>query len=290
MKTLLIYFLLTLFTIGLKAQVGIGIVTPNSSAQLDVTSTSKGLLPPRMTAVHRNSIATPVAGLMIWCSNCGSSGEMEVFNGTSWTNMIGGSAAAANDPPITDLDGNVYHSVTIGTQVWMVENLKTTKFRNGDPIPYWTNVVSDGYCWYNDDIANKELYGAIYQYNTTRDLRNICPVGWHLPSLAEWTTLSNYLGGADIAGGKLKEAGTTHWLSPNTGATNESGFKALPGGVRDCGNSYIQMGSVCRLWTSEITDLGRVPDAGLSTDNTAISLGIYRGFDCNAFYVRCIKD
>lgn len=189
---------------------------------------------------------------------------------------------------VVDIDGNIYHTLLIETQVWMVENLKTTKFRNGDPIPYWNNSTSRGYCWYNNDSIYKSTYGAIYNYYTSADSRSICPPGWHIPSVEDWTTLINYLGGDSVAGGKLKEVGTMHWHSPNTGATNIVGFTALPGGARDCGNNFINMGSGCRFWTSFEVTGGWVVDIGIQSNSANVSFS--SGFDCNAFYVRCIKD
>lgn len=140
---------------------------------------------------------------------------------------------------VKDADGNTYNTVTIGNQTWMKENLKTTKYINGDPIPNvvdgteWINLITGAYCWYNNDAESYENpYGKLYNCYAIMDNRKICPVGWHIPTLYEWNTLLNYLGGPNVAGGKLKEAGTMHWLSPNTGATNVSGFTALPGGRR----------------------------------------------------------
>lgn len=139
-------------------------------------------------------------------------------------------------PTVTDYDGNVYQTVLIGDQCWMMENLKVTHYRNGDPIPHvtdgvtWGNLTSGAYCNYNNDEGNVATYGRLYNWYAVDDSRNIAPAGWHVPSDAEWQTLVDYLGGDAVAGGKMKEAGTTHWASPNTGATNESGFTALPGG------------------------------------------------------------
>ena len=139
---------------------------------------------------------------------------------------------------IKDADGNVYTSVTIGTQVWMVENLKTTKFNDGNQITNstdnnaWYSLTNSLYCWYNNDIANKNPYGALYNYAAVASGK-LCPTGWHVPSDTEINTLVSFLGGASVAGGKLKESGTTHWQSPNTSATNEYGFTALPVGKRE---------------------------------------------------------
>ncbi|OFY64903.1 MAG: hypothetical protein A2V64_13505 [Bacteroidetes bacterium RBG_13_43_22] len=158
---------------------------------------------------------------------------------------------------VTDYDGNIYNTVQIGTQLWMHENLKVTHYRNGDVIAYvtdptaWSNLTSGAYCWYNNDEATyKANYGALYNYYATVDNRNLCPVGWHVPTDAEWTTLTSYLGGESTSGGKLKETGTTHWDSPNTGATNVSGFTALPGGCRSIAGGFVVMGSKAYIWSS----------------------------------------
>jgi uncharacterized protein (TIGR02145 family) len=122
----------------------------------------------------------------------------------------------------------------------MVENLKTTRYRNGDQIPNvtgnasWAALTTGAYCWYNNDaLTYKETYGALYNWHAVSDSRKIAPTGWHVPTDAEWTILTDFLGDENIAGGKLKETGTVHWLTPNTGATNSTGFTALPGGYRD---------------------------------------------------------
>jgi uncharacterized protein (TIGR02145 family) len=143
---------------------------------------------------------------------------------------------------ITDFDGNVYQTVKIGTQVWMKENLRTTKYRYGFAIPNltnltdWASATSGAYCWYDNNITNKNIYGALYNWYAA-STGNLCPIGWHVPTDAEWTTLITFLGGETVAGGKLKEAGITHWASPNTGATNKSGFTALPGACRFAGTA-----------------------------------------------------
>lgn len=136
---------------------------------------------------------------------------------------------------VLDTDGNIYHTVVIGNQVWIVENLKTTRYNDGTSIPLvtgnteWINLTTPGYCWYDNDITNKETYGALYNWYAVQT-NKICPAGWHVPSDSEWTALTDFLGGESTAGGKLKEAGTMHWDSPNTGATDESGLTLLPGG------------------------------------------------------------
>jgi uncharacterized protein (TIGR02145 family) len=157
---------------------------------------------------------------------------------------------------VSDIDGNVYKIVTIGSQTWMAENLKTTKLYDGMSIPnktivsFWPNFTTFAYCWYdNDTIVNKNVYGALYNWYTVLTGK-LCPQGWHIPSEEEWTTLSTYLGGLNSAGGKLKEIGTTHWNSPNSDATNETGFTALPGGLIYNGGSFTQIGYEAIWWSS----------------------------------------
>jgi uncharacterized protein (TIGR02145 family) len=156
---------------------------------------------------------------------------------------------------VKDIDGNVYKTVTIGKQVWMMENLKTTKYNDGKTIPLvtdntaWTDLTASEYCWYNNDIANKKVYGALYNWYTV-NTNKLCPRGWHVPTDAEWTTLTTYLGGEGVAGGKLKETGTTHWKRPNTMATNSSGFTALSGGGRYEDGKFYDLGSKGYWWSS----------------------------------------
>ena len=145
-------------------------------------------------------------------------------------------------PPltVTDIDGNIYQTVTIGKQVWMKENLKTTKYRDGTDVPnvieksLWDNLTTPAFCWYNNEIANKTTYGALYNWYTI-NTGKICPDGWHVPTNVEFTTLATFLGGEDFAGIKLKEEGNIHWEKYyyyDVISTNESGFTGLPGGER----------------------------------------------------------
>ncbi len=195
----------------------------------------------------------------------------------------------------TDFDGNNYTTVTIGTQVWMVENLKTTHYRNGDPIPNvtgnaaWAGLTTGAYCSYNNLPANFNIYGALYNWFTVADTRNMTPAGWHVPTDAEYTTLTSYLGGETVAGGKMKETGTTHWSSPNTGATNQSGFTALPGGYRSYNDgTFYYVGSYGNLWSS----------SALGATNAWFRYVDYdfaycdRNFSDKAFgvSVRCVRD
>jgi uncharacterized protein (TIGR02145 family) len=196
---------------------------------------------------------------------------------------------------VGDVDGNVYNTVIIGTQTWMAENLKTTKYNDGTSISLvtdgtaWSNLSTPGFSWYNNDAAtNKDLYGALYNWYSVITGK-LCPAGWHVPTDAEWTTLTTWLGGETIAGGKLKETGTTHWTTPNTGATNESGFTALPGGYRTSSGPFGNIGITGNWWSSTEE----------SPPNSAWFRNMYNNFSVvtrgstlkwNGMSVRCIKD
>lgn len=195
---------------------------------------------------------------------------------------------------VTDIDGNVYNTVTIGTQIWMVENLKVTKYNNGTAIPLitdgaaWTSLTTPGYCWYNNDYTTYgSVYGALYNWHTV-NTGNLCPIGWHVPTDAEWTTLTDYLGGLSIAGGKLKETGTSHWAIPNTGATNESGFTALPGGWRGYDGSFHDI-TYTGYWWSSTQNGSSAWERELYQGNATVSRnGSNSKFV--GFSVRCKKD
>ncbi|NOU19668.1 MAG: hypothetical protein HOO91_19090 [Bacteroidales bacterium] len=150
---------------------------------------------------------------------------------------------------VTDIDGNVYHTVKIGSQVWMVENLRVTKYNDGSSIPNvtdnsWLSLTTGAYCWYNNDQTFMNPYGAMYNWYAV-NTGKLAPIGWHVPTLAEWNTLSSYVGGAC---GALKEIGLTHWFSPNGDATNGTGFTAVPSGSRV--NVFVNMGYFSQWWSA----------------------------------------
>ena len=167
-----------------------------------------------------------------------------------------------------DIDGNVYKTIKIGDQWWMAENLKVTHYRNGDVIHHetdnrkWGYLTTGAYGYYNNNSSNAAVYGALYNWYAVNDSRNIAPAGWHVPTDKDWKQLEINLGmsqaEADVKGtrgtnegGKLKEAGTSHWYSPNTGATNESGFCARPGGYRfDYNNYFADKGFEAYFWSA----------------------------------------
>ena len=195
---------------------------------------------------------------------------------------------------ITDKDGNVYTSVTIGNQVWMVENLKTTKYNDGTDIPLvtdnaeWKNLTTPGYCWYDNDASTyKSTYGALYNWYAV-NTNKLCPTGWRVPTSAEWTILTDYMGGLDVAGGRLKETGLTHWIDPNTGATNEYGFNALPAGARDLNGLFGGIGSFGNWWSSLETEPTYAAGRGLHYFDGVV--GEYGYPKISGISVRCVKD
>ena len=198
---------------------------------------------------------------------------------------------------VTDVDGNVYNTITIGTQVWMKENLKVTKYRNKDTIkttkPATLDITAEGspkYQWaFDGNESNVATYGCLYTWNALNDSRLLCPTGWHVPNDAEWTILETELGGSAIAAGKLKEAGTTHWDSPNTGADNSSGFTALPGGIRYLDGYFGLSGSSGFWWSSTTVSSTNAWRWAMYSDNSILDRDP-DGFKGMGFSVRCIKD
>jgi len=196
---------------------------------------------------------------------------------------------------VKDADGNVYHTLTIGTQTWMVENLKTTKYRNGNPIPQvadsaqWIVLTTGAFCYYDNTSTIGDTYGLLYNWFAVNDPRNIAPKGWHVATSDEWNTLNAFLGGEMVSGGKLKETGSTHWNSPYTSAKDEVGFKALPGGGRTNLGNFQNLGKQGLWWTSTENNAADAWPRGLSSDFAMLFMSF--SLDKNSgFTVRCIKD
>jgi uncharacterized protein (TIGR02145 family) len=198
--------------------------------------------------------------------------------------------------PLTDIDGNSYNTVKIGTQVWMTKNLKTTKYSDNTKIlnvtdnATWIALSEPAYCWYkNDEATNNPRYGALYNWFAV-NTGKLCPTGWHVPSEAEWIILTDYIGGESIASGQLKEEGTIDWTSPNMGANNYFGFTALPGGYRTGLNtgSFRTKKYYGWWWASTESDLNRARGRLMTYDASEINPGA--GLKTNGYSVRCIKD
>jgi uncharacterized protein (TIGR02145 family) len=280
MKALIILSISFFVMVFAKGQnVGIGTNAPTSSAALDVTSTTKGFLPPRMTIIQRNAILSPVAGLMIWCIDYN---RLHVYDGTTWQELAW--VIPAN-----------LQSVIIGTQIWSLNNLDVVTYRNGDSIPKvsdpteWSNLTTGAYCYYNNDSASyASVYGKLYNWYAVTDPRGLVPAGWHIPTDIEWTTLTTFLGGESIAGEKLKEAGLLHWVTPNS-ANNSSGFTALPGGGRSSTGSINSLIGERGYWWSA-TEQSTINAWPRSLVNSTIVTFRTSANKKSGFSVRCIKN
>ena len=200
---------------------------------------------------------------------------------------------------VKDVNGNSYNTVEIGTQCWANSNLQVSKYRNGDNIPTglsnfaWQNTKTGAFSIYNNDRVNDRLFGKMYNHYAVTDSRGLCPTGWHVPSDAEWTTLENYLGGSIVVGGELKSTTTQPkpggWNSPNMGATNSSGFNALPGGIRDAdGYFYFTNINGC-WWSSSVSSIDKAWNRFLNCYQNKINR-YDDDLRTNGLSVRCLMD
>lgn len=199
-----------------------------------------------------------------------------------------------------DIDGNIYKTVAIGNQIWMAENLKVVRYRNGDSIAYvpngtdWTNSSTGAWSYYKNDFAVGQFYGKLYNWYAVNDYRGLAPKGWHVASDEEWNTLTTFLEGVTLAGGHLKstgiyELGTGLWLSPNYGALDDVRFSGLPGGNRQwTGGDGNNINAVTYWWSSSSYDTDNAYCRSLSYASTMIYSNTNPKKDGN--YIRCIKD
>ena len=194
-------------------------------------------------------------------------------------------------------------NVTIGTQIWSSTNLDVTTYRDGTPIPQvtdptqWANLTTGAWCYYNNDPANGTIYGKLYNWYAVAGIHDtdpstpnkiLAPQGWHVPSDAEWTTLTTFLGGESVAGGKMKSTGTSLWLPPNTEATNSSGFTGLPAGCRYDDGTFSNIGNNGIWWSSSESSTTDAWNRYLNYDNGFADGG--NGSKRNGFSVRCLRD
>jgi uncharacterized protein (TIGR02145 family) len=196
---------------------------------------------------------------------------------------------------VADIDGNVYKTIQIGDQVWMAENLRTTRYRNGDSVPNvldnneWANLIAGAYCNYGNtqNLDTIATYGRLYNWHAAADERNLAPQGWRVPTIADWDKLIEYLGGDTIAGGNLKEAGDLHWESPNR-ADNSSGFTALPGGWRHKLEVSEEIEYFGSYWALPSYNDDTAPLLYLFSWDTIFYRRI--NFKVNGYSIRCIKE
>jgi uncharacterized protein (TIGR02145 family) len=192
---------------------------------------------------------------------------------------------------VTDADGNTYSTVTIYHQIWMSKNLNTTKYNDGTPVPNipdlteWNATTSGAYCDYGNIPANSETYGRLYNWYAI-NTGKLCPVGWHVPSHDEWQTFMVYLGGSFDAGIKIKEPGTAHWESPNSGVTNKTGFTALPGGNRSDDLDFFYLNNYANWWAYKADSGPEVEFIDLGPR----AIGYGTAMKSWGMSVRCLKD
>lgn len=192
------------------------------------------------------------------------------------------------------MTGIFINTVVIGSRTWMAENLKTTHYNNGIPIPYapsgtsWVNATDGGYCYSGNNSTNMTIYGALYNWNAVNN-GLLCPTGWHVPSSTEWLSLTDILGGASVAGGKMKDVGFIRWAFPNTGADNSSGFTALGGSYIDYKGVFGDLGLTAYYWSSTEVSITNAFANKLFYDNSTISQGGLVQKLCG-YSIRCIRD
>jgi uncharacterized protein (TIGR02145 family) len=299
MKQIIILILAVMALNGIIAQSGINTNTPDTSAILDVFSTNKGFLPPRLTTAQRDAIATPAAGLMIYNTtvNC-----LQWWNGSYWYDGCGNNFVCGD---VLSYEGEDYNTVMIGSQCWMAENLNIGTMITG-ATGMTNNTTIEKYC-YNDNAANCTTYGGLYQWaeavqyqngatNTTSpspafsgNIQGICPTGWHLPTDTEWTALTNALPtpdkGSRLAGNAALWTNGALDMSPNFGT---SGFVALPAGDRSTVGSFGSQSFSAIFWSSTEGGSSGAWIRVLNDDNANVfqfNFGKAVGFS-----VRCVQD
>jgi uncharacterized protein (TIGR02145 family) len=293
--SILIVLLFPIFVFG--QNVGIGTITPSEKLEVeggikaDSLDLSSGLIKNVADPIFAQDAATKAYVDLLESTVASLVAEVEALQG------------------VKDIDNNRYDIVTIGTQTWMAENLKTTRYNDGTVIPLITadgpwntasNNKDDAYCWYDNDASNLITYGALYNWYAVDTLsngnKNVCPAGWHVPTDGEWDVLRDFLdpnasgssGNINIAGGKMKEAGLAHWISPNTGATNESDFAGLPGGIRINDGAFSNIGLNGLWWSSTEATTSNAWCRNLVNNNPNVfSFGSNKG---SGFSVRCLRD
>jgi uncharacterized protein (TIGR02145 family) len=287
---------------GQNVGIGANTFTPDNSALLELQSTNSGLLLPRMTTAQRDAISNPAQSLLIFntTTKC-----FETYVGNVWYTVW---CEFQCDFPVT-YDGVTYNTVQIGSQCWLKENLRTTKYNDGTSITYvtdnatWTSTTSGAYCCYNNDTSNCDTYGALYNWYAV-ETGKLCPSGWHVPSDAEWYTLTNYLSanstywcGSNSSYIAKSLASTTSWDSSTTtcavgnnlSANNSTGFSALPGGYRrNSDGSFWYLSRYGYWWSSTEYDGSIAWNRGLRYTYATV----YRGYGSkrNGFSVRCLRD
>ena len=274
---------------------------PNGGNNYTITDTSQLLSVPY--ALYSNSTSSSISssGDTLFIGN-----QSYIIPGISAANNTGGQtgltqhtcgADSVHNPyktygSMTDQQGNVYKTIVIGNQEWMAENLKTSIYRNGNAIAnitdnaQWEGLTTGAWASYNNNSQFDCPYGKLYNWYAVADPRHVCPTGWHVPTDGEWTTLTDYLGGASIAGGKMKTI--SGWQAPNQGGANESGFSGLPGGYRYSGGDFSYVGDYGYWWSSSESSTVSAWYRNLYYNSG--SAGRYGYSKQDGFSVRCLRD
>ncbi len=296
--------LVSTYTPGLGALLEWDAVPGSIGVQLRVDLPSGAVITKRFAGFERDQFAVPDAqltpGTYVWrvqaaCSNTPPYDVTPVSAPDMF--VVGGSSTCPST--VSDIDGNVYQTVEIDGKCWMQQNLRTEHYRNGDGIATgldnaaWSTTSSGAFAIYNDVLANKDFYGLLYNWFALTDPRGLCPLGWHPASDAEFTELTDHLGGLTVAGGAMKTTGnlfegTGLWAAPNTGATNSSGFSGLPGGMKNNSGLYESISIQGNWWTSTesaplLAQMRRL--RYLDDDVLRTTMIKYNGLS-----VRCLKD
>ena len=214
-------------------------------------------------------------------------------DGTGYGDPVIIKTLADNQGTVSDIEGNVYKTVTIGAKTWFAENLRTMRYNNGEKIATTEEEIyakdQPRYQWPSNGSQDEvKLYGRLYTWHVVVDSRDICPCGWHVPTNDEWLELIETQGGAEIAGGKLKQTGVGYWERPNSGADNSSGFSALPAGIRDYTSAFAWFGKIATFWTSTENDEDDAFSYTLDHTHTEALENIYN--KKAGYSVRCVKD
>lgn len=292
------------YTPGSGALLEWNAVPGSVGVQIKAISPSGSNVTRRIIGLERDQFLVPdalfTAGIYTWqvqaaCSTTPPYSVTPISASNNFT--VGGGVSCP--ATVTDIDGNVYNTVLIGSQCWTAENLKVERYRNGDNIPTglsdsaWFVTTSGAFAVYDNVAANKATYGLLYNWFTTVDPRGLCPTGWHVPTDGEWTQLTDFLGGDGVAGGPMKttgtiELGTGLWYFPNTAATNSSGFSGLPGGYRNSNGGFNSRGNGGFWWSSSEGSPNFAWRRGLAYNNG--SSDRYSNFKRLGFSVRCLRD
>lgn len=258
-----------------------------------------------MPTINNSIIVGDLNDSIMFCRIEGLTPNTKYYARAYATNSIGtgygNEITLTTNNTVTDIDENVYNTVTIGSQVWMVENFRATKYNDGIDIPFmnqnssWAEIDSHGYCWYDNSISNKSLYGALYNWPTVNS-EKLCPTGWHIPTDAEWGTLNEYLGGEYVAAEFLKAVGF-NWTELTNKANNYSGFSALPGGASGASLGSFSGKGLEGIWWSSKIDYSIGDGAGwniywaILENNTVQRNGFMsKAGALNFLSVRCIKN